>query len=103
VLGAGGDDIGGLNWDDGTVGVGHETSVASGVDTVGGDGGNWETVGGQVLSTGSNHSGLVSGDDGAVGVGDQGGSVVSSIGTGVGTSVDTGVGEGSGKGKTMGG
>jgi hypothetical protein len=95
VLLAGLDDILRLNWDDGTVGVGDEASVAGGVD-VGGDDG--ETGSGEVLSTGSLDSGLVDGDDGAVGVGDEASEgvgvwVAKSGVTGIGVSISISIGK----------
>ena len=69
MVGAGGDNIGGLSGDEGAVGVGDEAWVAGGVD--GGGGGDGEAVGGEVVGLGGGHSGLVDGDDGAVGVGHE--------------------------------
>ena len=67
VLSTGSHDLGALNWDDGTVGVGNETSVSSGV----GVRGNGETSSGEVLGTGSLDSGLINGDNGSIGVGNK--------------------------------
>ena len=74
VVGAGGDNVSGLSGDQGAVGVGDQAGEASGVDG-GGNGCDWEAVGGEVVSLGGNNSGLVSGDDSAVGVGNEGLSV----------------------------
>merc|ERR1719347_263408 len=71
VVGAGGDNVGGLSRDQGAVGVGDKAGEASSVDGWTSDGGDWETVGGQVVSAGSDNSRLVSRDNSAVGVGDQ--------------------------------
>ena len=69
MVGAGGDNIGGLSRDEGAVGVGDEAWVASGVD--GGGGGDGEAVGGEVVGLGGGHSGLVNGDNSAIRVSDQ--------------------------------
>ena len=89
MFGTGGLDIGGLNGDDGTVGVGNEAGggvrEASGVGN-GGDGGNGETLGGEVFGLGGEDLGGLSGGDGTVGVGDEatvGVSVVSVVVAGV--------------------
>jgi len=68
VLSTGSLDIGGLNWDKGTVGVGNETGVSSGVCV----GGNGETKSSEVLSAGLLDSGLINGDNSAIGVGNEG-------------------------------
>ena len=69
MVSASGDNVSGLSGDQGAVGVGDKAGEASGIDGWASDGGDWQTLGGQVLSAGSDNSGLVSGDDGAVGVG----------------------------------
>ena len=101
VVSAGGGHSGLVNGDNGAVGVGNQTVEASGVAGTVGDGGAGvdtakHTVGGQVVGTGGNHSGLVSGGHSAVGVGNQGGNVdgggVSGINSGSG-----GKGRGSGE------
>ena len=71
VLSAGSLDISGLNWDKGTVGVGNETRVSSGVCV----GGNGETKSSEVLSAGLLDSGLINGDNSAIGVGNEGSGV----------------------------
>merc|ERR1719381_225735 len=76
VVGAGGGNSGLVNGDNGAVGVSHQTVEASSVAGTVGVGGAGvhtadNTVGGQVVGTGSNHSGLVSGGHSAVGVGNQ--------------------------------
>ncbi len=68
VLSAGSLDIGGLNWDKGTVGVGNETSISGSVCV----GGNGKTESSKVLSTGLLDSGLINGDNSAIGVGNEG-------------------------------
>merc|ERR1719348_1908581 len=100
VLLAGLDNISGLSGDEGAVGVGHQgggvgespsgdavpgtvpctggvwvgTSVSGpgGGSSNGGNWGNWEALGGEVVGAGSHDSGLVSRDDGTVGVSNQG-------------------------------
>merc|ERR1719499_2980526 len=62
--------ISGLQWDKGTVGVGHESWVSSGVG-VWGQWSGWESVSGEVLDLGSVDSWLVDWDDGSVGVGNE--------------------------------
>jgi hypothetical protein len=66
VLGAGSDDISRLSGHKGTVGVGNKSvvKVAGGVA----NGCNGKTMGGEVLSTGLLDSGLINGDNSAVGV-----------------------------------
>ena len=71
MVGAGGDNVGGLSGDQGAVGVGDQAGEASGVDGWASDGGDWQTVGGQVVSAGSDNSRLVSRDNSTVGVGNQ--------------------------------
>lgn len=87
VLSTCSDNIGGLNWDDGTVGVGDESGVSSGIG-IGVDG---DASGGEVSGTGSLDSWLIDWDDGTVGVGNKSAGVlkakvvgirVSSIGIG---------------------
>ena len=70
VLGAGGEDIGGLGGHEGTVGMGDQAVVAVG-RSVGGDGGGSDgdggkTLGGKMLSLGSLDSGLIDGHDSSV-------------------------------------
>ena len=65
----GGDDIGGLSGDDGTVGVGDQAVVDVGVGN--GSHGVDSTSGSSVGSPGGNNVRGVGGDDGAVGVADK--------------------------------
>ena len=71
VLSTGSLDINGLNWDNGSVGVGNETRVSSGICV----GGNGETKSSEVLSAGLLDSGLINGDNSAIGVGNEGSGV----------------------------
>ena len=70
VFFAGSDNIGGFSWDEGTVGVGNETSESWSV--VWGNGGSWanerSSMSGQVCGTGSNNISGISWDYGTVGV-----------------------------------
>merc|ERR1712168_342337 len=76
VLSTGSNNIGGLNRDNGTVGVGNQAGVGDS-SVVGESGiGSNNTVGGQVLSTGSNNIGGLNRDNGTVGVSNEGSGVV---------------------------
>ena len=70
VFFAGSDNIGGFSWDEGTVGVGNESSESWSV--VWGNGGSWankwSSMGSQVFGTGSNNISGFSWDYGTVGV-----------------------------------
>ena len=104
VLCPGGNNGGLIHGDNGAVGVGHQAAVGGPcngvggvpvVAAVGGGVGSHQTVGGEVVGPSSGYGGLISRDDGAVGVGDQGGVVKG------GGSVDVvsgGVGDGSSRG-----
>jgi len=99
VLGPGGDHISGLNWDNGAVGVGDESSEANvggddavvvGVRVAGSVGVGSEgmvdgTAGGSVGNLGGVHLRGVNGDNGTVGVSDQASEVgvASSVAEGV--------------------
>ena len=74
---------GSVSGHDGAVGVVHKTGIGGNGES-GGNGGDGGTVGGEVLGAGGNNSGLVSGDDSAVGVGNK---TAESVVVGVGTSV----------------
>jgi hypothetical protein len=76
MLGAGGRDGRLIHGDDGTVGMGHQTVVARGVDSGSGRSGGVYTavdgaVSGQMFCAGGDHSGLVSGHHSSVGMGHQ--------------------------------
>ena len=71
MVSTGGDNVSGLCGDQGAVGVGDKAGEASGVDGWASDGGDWQTVGSQVVGAGSDDGGLISGDNSAVGVGNQ--------------------------------
>ena len=70
VIGTGSLYVSGFDGHEGTIGVGHETGVTSGVGK-GLNGCYGKTVGGEVSGFGSGHIGSINGDDGAVGVGDE--------------------------------
>jgi len=93
VLGAGSDDISGLGGDNGTVGVGNESSISQTVSvgkSTGVQGGVGNTVSGEVLSLGGLDGGLIYGNNGTVGVSDEGSrSVGIRIGTGSGIRVSS--------------
>jgi hypothetical protein len=86
VLSTGSNNIGGLNRDNGTVGVGNQTGVGDssgiGKSVVGSN----NTVGGEVIGLGSSNSGLIYGDNGTVGVSDEGSGVVRISGMSIGIS-----------------
>ena len=69
VLSTGSLDINGLNWDNGSVGVGNETRVSSGICV----GGNGQTKSSEVLSTGLLDGGLINGNNSSIGVGNKAG------------------------------
>jgi len=107
VLGAGSLDLGALDWDDGSVGVGNETGITKSVrggiavascvtisSSVSG-----KTSSGKVLGTGSLDCGLIDGDNSSIGVGNEGWcvsnwvvKVVVGQGLGIGSGVSCGVG-----------
>merc|ERR1719150_903582 len=74
--------ISGFSWDEGTVGVGDESSESWGV-VWGSWGNDWSTMGGQVVSTGSDHIGWFSWDDGTVWVSYESWGIWVSISSGV--------------------
>merc|ERR1719295_1405524 len=85
VLSTGSNNVGRLNRDDSTVGVGDQTSV-------GNSGSVGKSMGSKVVSLGSSNSGLINRDNSTVGVGNKTAIGISSIGIGVGTSIGIGVG-----------
>ena len=70
VFGTGSYYISGVSWDEGTVGVGNESSESWGVvwGNWGSWGNNWSSMSGQVFGTGSDNISGFSWDDGTVGV-----------------------------------
>jgi hypothetical protein len=74
VVGTGSDDISGFSWDEGTVGVGNESSESwcvvwgNGFSYWCNWGNKWSSMGGQVFGTGSNNISGFSWDYGTVGV-----------------------------------
>jgi len=86
VLGAGSNNIGGLDGHNSAVGVGNQTGVAVGVRESGGVGQGKSTMGGVVLGLGGQDGGLINGDNGAVGVGHKAAVGVGVRGIGVGVS-----------------
>jgi hypothetical protein len=83
VLGAGSLDLGALDWDDGSIGVGNETSITK---SVGGgiavascvtvsSSVTGKTSSSEMLGTGSLDCGLIDGDNGSIGVGNKGSGV----------------------------
>merc|ERR1719249_477892 len=89
VLSTGSNNVGRLNRDDSTVGVGDQTSV-------GNSGSVGKSMGSKVVSLGSSNSGLINRDNSTVGVGNKTAIGISCIGIGVGSSIGIGVGTGIG-------
>merc|ERR1719295_1352027 len=85
VLSTGSNNVGLINRDNSTVGVGNKTSV-------GNSGSVGKSMGSKVVSLGSSNSGLINRDNSTVGVGSKTAIGISSIGIGVGTSIGIGVG-----------
>merc|ERR1719474_2348383 len=78
MVGAGGHHIGWLGWDNGTVGVGHQSRDGSGKgswsrESCWDGGGRGCSVGGEVVGPSGHDGGLVGRNDGPVGVGHEGG------------------------------
>jgi len=102
VVGTGSLDSGLVDGDDGTVGVSHQAVAVSGTVAVrsnsssGIESASKATSGSEVVGTGSSNGGLVSGDDGTVGVGDQVGVQVEGAGVAVADSRDSSNGGGNG-------
>merc|ERR1719295_1851132 len=80
VLSTGSNNVGRLNRDDSTVGVGDQTSV-------GNSGSVGKSMGSKVVSLGSSNSGLINRDNSTVGVGNKTAIGISCIGIGVGSSI----------------
>ena len=85
VFGTGFYYISGFSWDEGTVGVGDESSESWGVvwGNWGSWGNDWSTMGGQVVSTGSDNISGFSWDDGTVWVSYESWGIWVSISSGV--------------------
>ena len=103
MVGTGGLNSGLIHGDNGTVGVGNKAVAVAGTVAVRSNGSSSvesaskATSGSEVVGTGSSNSGLVSGDDGSVGVGDQVGVQVQGAGVAVADSRDSSDGGGNGR------
>jgi len=103
VVGTGSLNSGLIDGDNGTVGVGNKAVAVAGTVAVRSNGSSSvesaskATSGSEVVGTGSSNGGLVSGDDGSVGVGDQVGVKVEGAGVAVADSRDSSNGGGNGR------
>ena len=103
MVGTGSLNSGLIDGDNGTVGVGNKAVAVAGTVAVRSNGSSSvksaskATSGSEVVGTGSSNSGLVSGDDGSVGVGDQVGVKVEGAGVAVADSRDSSDGGGNGR------
>merc|ERR1719186_986577 len=103
VVGTGSLDSGLVDGDNGSVGVSNKAVAVSGTVAVrsnsssGVESASKATSGSKVVGTGSSNGGLVSGDDGTVGVGDQVGVQVQGAGVAVADSRDSSDGGGNGR------